>query len=47
MEELKQEDRGLPQRIKIDNGPEFISKDLDKWAYVWISQDPEKQLTMQ
>lgn len=32
MEELKQ-DRGLPQRIKIDNGPEFISKDLDKWAY--------------
>jgi len=32
MEELKQ-DRGLPQRIKIDNGPEFVSKDLDKWAY--------------
>jgi putative transposase len=32
MEELKQT-RGLPNTIKIDNGPEFISKDLDKWAY--------------
>ena len=21
-----------PKRIKVDNGPEFISKDLDKWA---------------
>jgi putative transposase len=26
-------DRGLPQRIKVDNGPEFISKALDAWAY--------------
>jgi len=25
--------RGLPQRIKRDNGPEFISKALDAWAY--------------
>ncbi len=32
MEELKHT-RGLPNTIKIDNGPEFISKDLDKWAY--------------
>ena len=24
---------GFPQRIKVDNGPEFISKDLDRWAY--------------
>lgn len=24
---------GLPKRIKVDNGPEFISKDLDRWAY--------------
>lgn len=23
----------VPKRIKIDNGPEFISKALDKWAY--------------
>ena len=22
-----------PQRIQVDQGPEFISKDLDKWAY--------------
>ena len=25
--------RGLPERINCDNGPEFISKVLDKWAY--------------
>lgn len=25
--------RGLPKRIKVDNGPEFISKALDAWAY--------------
>jgi putative transposase len=24
---------GKPQYIKVDNGPEFISKDLDRWAY--------------
>jgi putative transposase len=24
---------GRPQRIAIDNGPEFISKTLDAWAY--------------
>jgi putative transposase len=24
---------GVPQRIAIDNGPEFISKALDAWAY--------------
>lgn len=22
-----------PERIQVNNGPEFISKDLDKWAY--------------
>ena len=27
------EDRGLPQYITVDNGPEFRSKALDKWAY--------------
>lgn len=27
------EDRGLPKYITIDNGPEFRSKALDKWAY--------------
>jgi len=25
--------KGSPQRIKVDNGPEFISKALDAWAY--------------
>ena len=24
---------GVPQSIKVDNGHEFISKELDKWAY--------------
>jgi putative transposase len=26
-------ERGTPDRIKVDNGPEFISKVLDTWAY--------------
>lgn len=25
--------RGLPKTIKVDNGSEFISKVMDKWAY--------------
>jgi putative transposase len=25
--------RGLPESIRVDNGPEFISKALDGWAY--------------
>jgi putative transposase len=25
--------RGRPDSIRVDNGPEFISKDLDRWAY--------------
>jgi putative transposase len=25
--------RSLPERISVDNGPEFISKALDRWAY--------------
>lgn len=32
LENLK-ESRGLPEKIKVDNGPEFISKALDAWAY--------------
>ena len=27
------EQQAYPKRIKIDNGPEFISKALDRWAY--------------
>lgn len=26
-------DHGFPKRIKVDSGPECISKDLDRWAY--------------
>jgi len=32
MEELR-EQRGLPQKIVTDNGPEFAGKMLDAWAY--------------
>ena len=32
LEHLKRT-RGVPQFIRIDNGPEFISKVLDLWAY--------------
>jgi putative transposase len=24
---------GIPSRIRVDNGPEFVSKELDLWAY--------------
>jgi putative transposase len=24
---------GCPRRIRVDNGPEFVSRDLDLWAY--------------
>jgi putative transposase len=26
--------RNLPKTIRVDNGPEFISKVLDQWAYL-------------
>ncbi len=28
------EERTLPKTIRVDNGPEFISKALDQWAYL-------------
>ncbi|EJK4174022.1 IS3 family transposase [Salmonella enterica] len=33
MEALRVPDKRLPVRIQTDNGSEFISKSLDKWAY--------------
>lgn len=33
MERMKLTRGVVPQRIKVDNGSEFISKALDKWAY--------------
>jgi len=27
------QERGVPQRITVDNGPEFISRAVDAWAY--------------
>lgn len=26
-------EQGMPKRIRVDNGPEFVSKELDLWAY--------------
>ncbi len=33
MERLKQMKRRVPLRLQTDNGSEFISKSLDRWAY--------------
>ncbi len=33
MEQLKLIEQRLPLCIQVDNGSEFISKSLDKWAY--------------
>lgn len=33
MEEITGQQNAFPTRIKVDNGSEFISKVLDKWAY--------------
>jgi putative transposase len=32
LEDLKQR-RGLPRQIRSDNGPEFVSRAVDQWAY--------------
>ena len=33
MEKIRAENQAVPNRIQVDNGGEFISKALDKWAY--------------
>lgn len=31
--ERMQQEHGVPERIQVDNGPEFISQVVDQWAY--------------
>ena len=31
--EIAAKEYGYPRTIRVDNGPEFISKELDLWAY--------------
>jgi putative transposase len=33
MNQVRHEYGNLPQRVQVDNGSEFISKDFDRWAY--------------
>jgi putative transposase len=33
MNQVRQEYGSFPERIQVDNGTEFISKDFDRWAY--------------
>lgn len=33
MERIRQTQQRVPQRLQMDNGSEFISKTLDRWAY--------------
>jgi putative transposase len=33
LESIRQSTKTLPKRIQVDNGSEFISKALDRWAY--------------
>ena len=33
LEELKHNRQIAPQRLQVDNGSEFASKELDRWAY--------------
>lgn len=33
LERIRQDTKLLPKRIQVDNGSEFISKALDRWAY--------------
>jgi putative transposase len=33
LQDLKLNEQIVPKRIQVDNGSEFISKELDKWAY--------------
>jgi len=34
METIRMQNVVLPQRIQVDNGSEFISKDFDRWAHM-------------
>jgi transposase InsO family protein len=49
LEELKQR-RGLPRQIRSDNGPEFVSRAVDQWAYEqglqWHTIQPDDRWRM-
>ena len=33
LDQLKHRESEIPERIQVDNGSEFISKALNRWAY--------------
>jgi putative transposase len=33
MKKLKTFNQAVPERIQVDNGSEFVSKDFDRWAH--------------
>lgn len=33
LDRLKEQCNAVPEKIRVDNGSEFISKALDRWAY--------------
>jgi len=47
LEELKKQ-RGLPRQIRSDNGPEFLSRAVDQWAFEhglqWHTMEPGRPM---
>ena len=39
IERFRQTQQRVPQRLQTDNGSEFISKTLDRWAYNRVMMD--------
>ena len=32
---------GYPKTIRVDQGSEFVSRDMDLWAYLWTVPAPQ------